>query len=280
VHLLLKLYQLAVVWWDLMHMGLIAYKEMWLSLFFIIVPLPKKTLRNEVAVVVGSSRGLGFELARKLASLHSTVICIDVQTPDQETLTKRIIEAGGSAFYYQCDITERRQVEATINSIERQVGDITMLYHCCSLPSPRSVITEPPSVKRTIDISVTSYFYVSLLIFAFIRGLSTEIYVFVAYQQTAFWCFVLTQKYLSEDLLITRCLRNVCGTEKVNLVNNSLHNLKFKVKNCLKYLTFDALKLSLSSKFVSVVICFSLFIVQCFHATMSSNFLFSFNRFL
>jgi all-trans-retinol dehydrogenase (NAD+) len=111
--------------------------------------------------VVGSSRGLGLELAKKLARNHSTVICMDVQQPDQELVTKQIVESGGSAFYYQCDITKRQEVEATINTIEREIGDITMLYHCCSLPSPRSVITEPPSVKRTIDISVTSYFYVS-----------------------------------------------------------------------------------------------------------------------
>jgi NAD(P)-dependent dehydrogenase (short-subunit alcohol dehydrogenase family) len=118
--------------------------------------------------VVGSSRGLGLELSVKLANLNSTVICIDIQPPDQETVTKRIIDAGGSAFYYQCDITKRENVEKTINSIEKEIGDVTMLYHCCSLPSPRTVVTEPPSVKRTIDISVTSYFYVSFNLFTFI----------------------------------------------------------------------------------------------------------------
>lgn len=127
--------------------------------------------------VVGSSRGLGLELAYKLARLHSTVICVDVQTPEQEEVTKRIVEAGGSAFYYQCDITERAQVEATIDEIEKDIGDITMLYHCCSLPSPRSVVSEPPSVKRTIDISVTSYFYVSF-IFVFISRARTFIKLF------------------------------------------------------------------------------------------------------
>jgi all-trans-retinol dehydrogenase (NAD+) len=140
--------------------------------------------------VVGSSRGLGRELAYKLASLNSTVICIDVQTPDQEIVTKRIINIGGSAFYYQCDITEREQVERTIEDIEKEVGDVTMLYHCCSLPSPRTVVTEPPSVKRTIDISVTSYFYVSFFCFYqqfldFHRFFVT----FAAYQSTIFTDF-------------------------------------------------------------------------------------------
>lgn len=89
------------------------------------------------------------------------MICIDIQTPDKEVVTKQIVDAGGSAFYFQCDITKREEVEATIGKIEKEIGDVTMLYHCCSLPSPRTVVNEPPSVKRTIDISVTSYFYVS-----------------------------------------------------------------------------------------------------------------------
>jgi NAD(P)-dependent dehydrogenase (short-subunit alcohol dehydrogenase family) len=96
------------------------------------------------------------------------VICIDIQSPDHETTSKLVNESGGAAFYYQCDITSRDQVERTIESIEKDVGDITMLYHCCSLPSPRSVVNNPPSVKRTIDVSVTSYFYVSVFSYVYV----------------------------------------------------------------------------------------------------------------
>lgn len=105
---------------------------------------------------------MGRELALKLANQHSTVICIDVQTAELESTCKKIGKAGGSAFYYQCDVTSRDQVERTIKTIEQDVGEITMLYHCCSLPSPRVVVTNPPSIKQTIDVSITSYFYVSL----------------------------------------------------------------------------------------------------------------------
>lgn len=105
------------------------------------------------------------------------VVCIDIQTPDQETTTKQVADDGGSAFYYQCDVTNKDQVERTIAIIEKDIGDITMLYHCCSLPSPRSVVNNPPSVKQTIDVSVTSYFYVSapyLLSTRNVCGLSSD----------------------------------------------------------------------------------------------------------
>lgn len=34
-----------------------------------------------------------------------------------------------------------------------------MLFHCCSIPTPHALLNSPPSVKATIDLSVTSYFY-------------------------------------------------------------------------------------------------------------------------
>lgn len=112
--------------------------------------------------IVGSSRGLGRELAFKLAALDATVICIDLQKSDQEMTSKTVTDLGGTAYYYQCDVTSKEQVEKTMNEIMTDIGKVTMLYTCCSLPSPRSVLTNPPSVRQTIDTSVTSYFYVSV----------------------------------------------------------------------------------------------------------------------
>jgi len=140
-------------------LGLRAYKELWLTFFFFLVPLPRKNLGRQIVVIVGSSRGLGRELCYKLGSLESTVVCIDIQSSEQEITSKQVNEAGGRAFYYQCDITSKDQVDKTVGTIVRERGEINMLYHCCSLPSPRTVVNNPPTVKQTIDVSVTSYFY-------------------------------------------------------------------------------------------------------------------------
>lgn len=49
--IVMVLYQFLIVYWDLMFLALMTYKEMCLSCFYFIVPLPKKTLNTEVAVV-------------------------------------------------------------------------------------------------------------------------------------------------------------------------------------------------------------------------------------
>lgn len=97
--------------------------------------------------------------------MNATVICCDLQTPDQEVVSKQIVESGKKAFYYQCDVTDQVKVEKTIESIKTDVGEVSVLFHCCSLPSPRSVVNDAPPVKKTFDLTVTSYFYVSFLIF-------------------------------------------------------------------------------------------------------------------
>lgn len=51
VQLLMRVYQLAIMYLDLVFMCIFAVKEMLLSVFFAVIPLPKKHLTSEVAIV-------------------------------------------------------------------------------------------------------------------------------------------------------------------------------------------------------------------------------------
>ena len=51
VQIFMRAYQLAILCVDLAVMAVMAYKELLLAFIFAVVPLPKKTLVNEVAVV-------------------------------------------------------------------------------------------------------------------------------------------------------------------------------------------------------------------------------------
>lgn len=160
--MLLKTYSYFIVYIDVIMLLIKSWLAILTTIFLMFFPARRKSLRNEVAMVVGSSRGVGRELALKLGKLRATVICIDIQPSDGESVARSISVEGGVAHYFQCDVTKRDQVDATITRIENEIGEISMLFHCCSLPSPRSVVTNPPSVQQTINVSVTSYFYVSI----------------------------------------------------------------------------------------------------------------------
>lgn len=121
-----------------------------------------KSLNGEIAVIVGASRGVGRELAIQLADQGAVPVCLDPNHIDNQRLVTYIKDKGHEAFAYTCDITSREQVKKTIETIDLNVGDITMLFHCCGVPSPRSLVSEPPPIQVTMDVTVVSHFYVSL----------------------------------------------------------------------------------------------------------------------
>lgn len=116
-------------------------------------------------MIVGASRGVGRELALQLAKLGALPVCLDINHVDNQKLVKEIRELGHEAFGYTCDVTSKDQVEHVIDAIDKDVGDISMYFHCCGVPSPRSLVTEPPPIQVTMDVSIVSHFYVSFIRF-------------------------------------------------------------------------------------------------------------------
>lgn len=124
-----------------------------------------KSLHDKVAIVVGSGRGIGREMAILLAELGAVPICLDIEDENRSNraLVKSLREQGYQAFGYTCDITDQDQVKQTIQFIDREVGDISMYFHCCGVPSPRSLVSNPPrSLHETMNVSIVSHFYVSI----------------------------------------------------------------------------------------------------------------------
>ena len=48
----------------------------------------------------------------------------------------------------------------TVEDIRAEIGDVTMVFHCCGVPSPRALAQESPEVRRTMEVSVLSHFWV------------------------------------------------------------------------------------------------------------------------
>lgn len=115
-----------------------------------------------VLKVIGASRGIGQEIAIELGLLGAVVVCVDVKSIGNEGTVKQIRINGGQAYAYTCDVKSSDQVDRTIQSIERDVSAITMLFHCCGVPSPRTYTdAHPPAVQETINTSIMSHFWVN-----------------------------------------------------------------------------------------------------------------------
>jgi 3-oxoacyl-[acyl-carrier protein] reductase len=91
--------------------------------------IKRQDLANAVALVTGSSRGIGKAIALKLASLGAAVaIC----GRDGEALasTKRELEEFGTRVYSQTtDVTKAVEVEALVAATEKNLGPISVLVN-------------------------------------------------------------------------------------------------------------------------------------------------------
>lgn len=86
-------------------------------------------LTGKVALVTGASYGIGFAIAKGLASAGATIVFND----RKEELVGKGIEAykeeGIKAYGYVCDVTDEDAVEELIKKIENEVGVVDILVN-------------------------------------------------------------------------------------------------------------------------------------------------------
>lgn len=87
-------------------------------------------LNEKIAVITGASRGIGAAIAKKMAENGATVI-INYQGSVQaaQALEAEIIEKGGKAVTYKCDVSDFDKCEKFIGDIVKEYGRIDILVN-------------------------------------------------------------------------------------------------------------------------------------------------------
>ncbi|XP_017876419.1 17-beta-hydroxysteroid dehydrogenase 13-like isoform X2 [Ceratina calcarata] len=157
--MLLKLYSIIILILDLVTLVFGMFFAILIAFYRIFRPPPLKSLRGEVAMIVGAGRGIGRELTIHLCQLGVDVACVDINSENCDATVQMAYGLPGIAAMYICNVTDEDKVHTTVNNIRAELGEITMLFHCCSIPSPRALIQDIPEVRRTIDLAVLSHFW-------------------------------------------------------------------------------------------------------------------------
>ena len=94
-------------------------------------------LKNKVAIVTGSSRGIGAATAKLLAANGAAVAVNWARNREQgEKVVNEIRAAGGKAILVQCDVTVREQVDALVKQTETELGPIDILVNNANMSFP------------------------------------------------------------------------------------------------------------------------------------------------
>jgi short-subunit dehydrogenase len=99
---------------------------------------------KQVAVVTGTSSGIGWSLAKALAADGCKVGLVARRRPQLESLAGEIESAGGSAAFAVADVADRPQVLAAIADLAGQLGPVDLLVANAGVGAP--TLIEPFNV--------------------------------------------------------------------------------------------------------------------------------------
>ena len=102
-------------------------------------------LAGRVALVTGTSRGLGRALAKALAEAGAAVACTARSVDDARKVADEITAVGGRAAAYALDVTRTDEVTEAVSAAERDLGPIDVLVNNAGVTLDR------PSVDTTDD---------------------------------------------------------------------------------------------------------------------------------
>lgn len=86
-------------------------------------------LMNQVALVTGAARGIGFEIASELAQAGARVAMLDMREAEAKIAAQQMCDAGRNAIGLGVDVTRQDQVAAAIKAVIGQWGHIDILVN-------------------------------------------------------------------------------------------------------------------------------------------------------
>ena len=117
--------------------------------------------KNQVAVVTGAASGLGFAIAKRLASEGAQVAMCDMLKAQLNKAAKQI---GANAKAYQLDVTDEAQVAKVAKKIAKEFGRIDILVNSAGVTGKTGIKThdvEFDNFKFVFDVNVNGCFLTS-----------------------------------------------------------------------------------------------------------------------
>ena len=120
------------------------------------------SLAGTVALVTGTSSGIGYATARALATQGASVALVARRQDRLDALAAQVEEAGGTALAVPADITERAQAEAAVQTVVDRFGRLDILVNNAGLMLLGPIVgANPEEWERMIAINQKGLLYMT-----------------------------------------------------------------------------------------------------------------------
>ena len=120
-------------------------------------------LTGQVAIVTGGGQGLGRATVQTLAAAGATVVAVGRTAHTLQDAVSAVAAAGGQAYSWTAEVTDRAAIEALVARTEREVGPVNLLVNNAAVITPAGPPWEvdPEEWWRTFEINVRGPFLCS-----------------------------------------------------------------------------------------------------------------------
>jgi NAD(P)-dependent dehydrogenase (short-subunit alcohol dehydrogenase family) len=121
-------------------------------------------LNGKIALVTGSSRGIGEEIAKLLAEQGAHVIVSSRKIEACQAIADAIIVAGGSAEAFPCHVGSMDDISRIFAHIRERHGKLDILVNnAAANPYFGDILdTDLMSYTKTVDVNIRGYFFMSV----------------------------------------------------------------------------------------------------------------------
>lgn len=119
--------------------------------------------QRKVVVITGATSGIGEATAKAFAKEGARVVLVGRSIEKGKILEKEIIQNGGKAEYYCCDVTNEEEIQGLAKMIDKNYAKVDILFNNAGIMLPSYEIEKIPEDdwKRTFEVNVDGVYLIT-----------------------------------------------------------------------------------------------------------------------
>lgn len=118
-------------------------------------------LTGRIALITGSSRGIGYTIAEGLAESGATIVLNARNAAEVDTARDRLAAAGHAVHALAFDVTDNAAIDGAVARIEGEIGPIEILVNNAGVQRRAMILDFTPEDWRTVmSVNLDAVFFV------------------------------------------------------------------------------------------------------------------------